>query len=408
MMVLMTTMVILNAVLMGLQVDWMCENMTSEQPTALVFCDFAFCAIFSLELIWKLCKQRASFFTNRDERKWNLFEAMLVLLHLFEVLGTTMSGLLSIDQASFAPTSFVRLLRILRLLRVLRLLRLFKFVEELNAIVKAILHSLSALCWTLVLLVMLIYIMGILFAQIVFDHVVQYPGAFEGFDELAYWWGSFRRSLLSLYEAILGGADWDDIVFPLIKDISPLLGLLFLLYISFTMLAMMNVITGIFVESALESAQRDKDADFSMVARDLFLSADRDGDGSVSWEEFLLIMANEEFTNALDLLGIDPGDAQLLFKLLDNDNSGEIEIEELLVGLVRLRAGAKFMDIMKLIGLCEGQNKKWLRWATAMSDSMGHIERSMGGSRPSEASEVQDCLRSPESAEKKSNRETKS
>merc|ERR1719191_1749559 len=99
----------------------------------------------------------------------------------------------------------------------------------------------------------------------------------------------------------------------------------------------MNVITGIFVESALESAQKEKDNEFSNTAREMFCHTDEDASGQVSWNEFQKHMDDPEFRDYVRRLGIDPRDAKLLFKLLDNDQSGEIDIEELLVGMVRLR-----------------------------------------------------------------------
>eukprot|EP00913_Durusdinium_trenchii_P003197 g2957.t1 len=62
-----------------------------------------------------------------------------------------------------------------------------------------------------------------------------------------------------------GGVDWNDLSLPL-EPISPIMSLIFALYIAFavplfsrqTVLAMMNVVTGVFVESALGSAREDR------------------------------------------------------------------------------------------------------------------------------------------------------
>merc|ERR1719424_842237 len=82
-----------------------------------------------------------------------------------------------------------------------------------------------------------------------------------GNEELDRWFGSLTRSILSLYEAILGGADWNDEIVPLI-DIHWVLGLMFMAYIAFAILAMLNVVTGIFVESALANAKKETDRTF--------------------------------------------------------------------------------------------------------------------------------------------------
>merc|ERR1712151_589600 len=163
------------------------------------------------------------------------------------------------------------------------------------------------------------------------------------------WWGSLYRSVLSLYESIFGGVDWDDVITPLMNDISPTLGLAFALYIAFALLAMMNVITGIFVESAIEHANQEKTNDFKRVVRQIFCLSDMNDDGVVTQEEFETLMVRPKVQRYLLSMGVDVMDTRLLFNMLDIDGSGEIDAEELLTGLVRLKAGAKFVDIMKLI-----------------------------------------------------------
>eukprot|EP00747_Dinoflagellata_sp_TGD_P186494 gnl/TRDRNA2_/TRDRNA2_43537_c0_seq1.p1 gnl/TRDRNA2_/TRDRNA2_43537_c0~~gnl/TRDRNA2_/TRDRNA2_43537_c0_seq1.p1 ORF type:complete len:637 (-),score=144.65 gnl/TRDRNA2_/TRDRNA2_43537_c0_seq1:87-1997(-) len=375
---IMVSAIVVNAVVIGLQTEWMCKNLSLKIPTAYVVLEILFCVIFTCELIYKIKKLGMYFFTSEQDVKWNIFEVLLVICQWFDVIGmfVTIDNFESkseaTNKAGVGNYSFMRLLRIVRLLRVLRMVRLLRFVQELNTIVSSILASMRSLCWTILLLVLLIYIVGILFAQIVFDHIVQQPN--QDVSQLIYWWGTLGRTLLSLYEVILGGADWDELVFPLIQHISPVVGIIFCLYIAFTMLAMMNVITGIFVESALENAQNEKDAEFQNTAGLLFDRSDENHNDHVSWEEFVKTMDDPDFQVYLEKLNIDSRDAKLLFHLLDSDASGEIEMRELLVGMVRLRAGAKFMDVMKLIGLCEGQNKKMFKWVKTIADSLGRIE----------------------------------
>merc|ERR1712032_1307611 len=65
--------------------------------------------------------------------------------------------------------------------------------------------------------------------------------------------------------------------------------------------------------------------------------------------EFETLMVRPKVQRYLVSMGVDVMDTRLLFNMLDIDGSGEIDAEELLTGLVRLKAGAKFVDIMKLI-----------------------------------------------------------
>ncbi|CAE8665450.1 unnamed protein product, partial [Polarella glacialis] len=63
--------------------------------------------------------------------------------------------------------------------------------------------------------------------------------------------GSLTISALSLFQGIAGGIDWKDLVNPLMNLVSPWAGLLLVGYIAFAILAVMNVVTGLFVENAM-------------------------------------------------------------------------------------------------------------------------------------------------------------
>merc|ERR1719223_668583 len=79
----------------------------------------------------------------------------------------------------------------------------------------------------------------------------------------------------------------------------------FTLYIAFTVLAMMNVITGIFVESSLATARVSKDAELLNSMCALFLNTDKDRSGMISWEEFAGKLQDPDMARCFRLLGID-------------------------------------------------------------------------------------------------------
>merc|ERR1739842_153280 len=127
--------------------------------------------------------------------------------------------------------------------------------------------------------------------------------------------------------------------------------------ISFTLLAMMNIITGIFVESALKSADRSKDAAFISHVQQLFHMLEPDHNGQISKDEYLAQVDDPDLQAYMRDIGIDPQEARILFSYIDSDNSNSIDAEELISGLVRLRMGAKFMDVMTLMHELEQQRR---------------------------------------------------
>jgi len=108
---------------------------------------------------------------------------------------------------------------------------------------------------------------------------------------------------------------------------------------------MLNVITGVFVESALRRAHEDKDALMIENVREIFLNIKGDMDGKLTlanFEKQAEASAMLEYFKAID---VDPSEARGLFRLLDRDGSDTIDAEEFFCGCLRLRGPAKALDL---------------------------------------------------------------
>merc|ERR1719463_908293 len=111
---------------------------------------------------------------------------------------------------------------------------------------------------------MVVYILGVYFTQVVSDHTLskmqQHPDAEldENQKLLDIHFGSLSKSCFALFQSVTGGIDWDAAARPLF-EIGWTSGTVFTIYIIFTVLAVLNVVTGIFVDTALKSAKADKD-----------------------------------------------------------------------------------------------------------------------------------------------------
>merc|ERR1719433_2363776 len=82
--------------------------------------------------------------------------------------------------------------------------------------------------------------------------------ATEVLEALNLFWGSLPRSMFTLFKSITGGISWHECVVPL-QDLGWLYVTLFTTFIAFSVFAVMNVVTAVFCQSAIESAQSDRD-----------------------------------------------------------------------------------------------------------------------------------------------------
>merc|ERR1712032_598969 len=139
-----------------------------------------------------------------------------------------------------------------------------------------------------------------------------------------------------MFQIITNGLDWDEALTPLMEHISPILALFYSLYVAFTIFAMLNVITGVFVESALRSDAEEKD--INMVGRllDFLRSAEADGEmtdaSRITWEVFEKRLTDPLIRLYFKSVDLDPGEARGLFRLLDADQSGSVDAEEFVTG----------------------------------------------------------------------------
>merc|ERR1740116_577257 len=110
------------------------------------------------------------------------------------------------------------------------------------------------------LLLLGIYGIGVYFTQLIADHRMLNLVRDEADDPALVWhFGGVSSSMLSLFQAMSGGVNWEDLCGPLMTNVSPLQGIVFSGYIAFTVLALTNVVTGVFVEGALKSAKEEEE-----------------------------------------------------------------------------------------------------------------------------------------------------
>jgi hypothetical protein len=238
----------------------------------------------------------------------------------------------------------LKFMRFLRLLRIMRMLRVLRFIGDLRTILMSVLSCFRPFVWTMMLLLLELYVFGVFFTQLVINHRLEHAG--RDFPELERYYGSLALAVLSLFQALTGGLDWQNLVDPLIRDLGWFHALLFCFFICFSVFALLNVLTGVFVENSVAKAKQDKEELISYQAHKIFRHLDIDSSGTLTWEEFEEQLDHPYMKQYFETIQIDIAEAHDLFKLLDTSNDGDIDVEEFLSGCLRLNAPPKNLDLL--------------------------------------------------------------
>lgn len=359
--------ILTNSILFGIQVE--CNAADVGDRLLLLFTliqDFyAFC--FLVELVMRVVADGRFFFhVQHPDVAWNYLDLCVVGSSIVEaVLDTlTLFGSSELDgrESSESPDNMrlLRVVRIVRIMRVMRVLKILRFVHALRTLVYSILCTMRSLFWAMLLLMIILYMFGILFTQAAVDHLKTEDTVP---DNLSDYWDSVLKSMFTLFKVITGGVTWEVAAKPLgIVGATWLFA--FIVYVVFALFAVTNVITAVFCQSAIESAQHDFDfivqshlnevRMYNQKTEQLFYEADVNHSGVLDIKEFESYLQDDRVRAYFASLELDTQDAWTLFKLLDTDQNNCIDLGEFLRGCFRLRGSARAVELAKL----EEENKK--------------------------------------------------
>eukprot|EP00439_Symbiodinium_sp_Y106_P040509 s387_g4.t5 len=365
-----TAVVLSNSIFIGVELQVSLSN-PDGTPVPIAVIQYTFTFLFLAELLLRWAAGGTKFFCGEDWM-WGWLDLMIVLTSLWEVgfeayvffaEGAEGDGG---GLKSLTSLKILRIVRITRIVKAARLIRIFRFVMAFRLLIASIIATLKSLLWALMLLALIIYVFAILLTQAVHsykadtDNVPLSPADDDASDR---YFGSLALTMLSLFMSIAGGVSWEQVLAPL-SAMSETWIWIFLFYISFTYFAVLNVVTAVFCQSAIDGAQNDhaskvhailanKEAHLGKI-NTLFSKFGAD-DGVITFKMFQEKINSVEVREYFQTLGLDVWDAWSFFKLLDKDSGGAVEIEEFLMGCLRLRGQATAMDVGKIIN-----DQQWL------------------------------------------------
>jgi len=211
------------------------------------------------------------------------------------------------------------------------------------------------------------YVFGILFSDIALDHMKEERNIDPELDRF---FGSLPASLETLFRTISGGLDWGEAADSLIPVGWPWVQV-YHFYVAFVSFAVLNVMTGVFCNSAIKSAERDQKVkledrqEFRALMTKIFRRIDASGDGKLTLTEFESLFDDEALTALMETAEIKAIDAWTLFASLDSDGDNMVDSEEFIERCLQLHGPARALDLHML----SRQNLK-------LSEQLAAIERS--------------------------------
>lgn len=343
--------IISNAVYLGIRVETMDPRFPPAQASTLPV-QLTYGVVFSLEVILRLFAAGPADYACGSDWAWNWLDvAVVVSSWTAIVIDLAYEGS---DAGVSSSIRMVRIIRASRLLRILRTVWVIRFIGALRTLVASLVDTLRSLFWALLLLFLIIYVFGILFTDVALEYVQENYQANGELDlNLIKYFGSLYNSAATLFRAISGGLDWDNAAESL-NPVGVLWVQIFHFYVAFVSFAVLNVMTGVFCNSAIKSAERDMKAkledrhDFRALMMNIFKQIDASGDGKLTLTEFETLFDSEAMKALLETADIKAADAWGLFDSLDRDGDSLVDVNEFIEQCLELHGPARALDLHTL------------------------------------------------------------
>lgn len=340
--------VIVNVILIGLEQDVVDGGGLSDRLLWWML-EIMMAGLFSLELALRIFTLRVRFFID----VWNDLDLAIVALAIVDAVVFQPAG-------AGGKLRLLTSLRLLRIVRLVRLVRMFPFFRELWLLIGGLVNSLKALGWVCLVLVLVLYVCSVVVTteigqnDDIYGDGPSYDGEVWPHKE---YFGSVWRSMFTLFQiTTLDG--WSDDIVRHIIYFQPYMGIFFIVYLLITAFGLMNVVVGIIVENTLaaaavsdnavekeQSVKRKKALDQLQVMLEL---SDSNRSGMITLNELKAASQSRVVQSQFQALDVTQGEIEQLFKLLDYDNRGKVDLKRFVTSCRELVGGARRRDIAQV------------------------------------------------------------
>jgi len=325
--------ILLNMITIGIEAELSLRSGNHDS----IFSDMerTFLFIYTVELVVRLIAGGGAMFCNG----WWILDFILVIVGVSAlVIAPLLTTVAAVDFGGMEKLLIIRGLRLLRLVRALRMISYFKVMWRL---VYSLLTAGGTMLSTTALLILTLFISGCIAVEIITqDRELKNDPVTGPIVEV--YFASLPTSILTLVQFVT----LDSIAavyFPLMQ-VKPTLVFFFLPIGLIISIGLMNLVTAVLVENALENAAQEAELERIQLKNkvkgalpamiEIFKVLDQDHSGYISREEIEHVPLDILPSKLLENISI-PSMADL-FELLDVDGTGSLTQGEFVEGLLNL------------------------------------------------------------------------
>jgi len=351
---------IINVIVMALEVDFGCHTDHCPEPwsDAWQIVEQIVTGFFVIDVAWRMVEAGPRRFFRGDALKDKY------KIDLLNCLDFVMTGLRAFDLWLVTPLGnpssgfkFPSVFRIAHISTFVHEIQLWKGFRELWIVMSLLRETLLTLFWCGFLIVGTTWVMSVLITISVLTDTKEEFNLSRTVWTKEDYWGSVGKTVITMFQVLLRDKWADSIVWPMVER-DPIVVIIFAIFYCVVVLALMNNVTGVVVECAMEAStlcgdlyqkEQDKEAEMVMASlRQIFREADEDGSGDLDHGELRAALGKFRVRDRLKLLQIPFQDLEMLFLLLDEDNKGVIKCDYFFRGVAKLRGLAKAKDLHQL------------------------------------------------------------
>eukprot|EP00930_Biecheleria_cincta_P100297 TRINITY_DN91930_c0_g1_i1.p1 TRINITY_DN91930_c0_g1~~TRINITY_DN91930_c0_g1_i1.p1 ORF type:complete len:679 (-),score=120.82 TRINITY_DN91930_c0_g1_i1:533-2422(-) len=274
------------------------------------------------------------------ESKWLLLDLAFLVTGFAELLLTGLN--LQVD-----AMNILRMLRIMRILRLTKMLRKFMIFRELRKLLLMTASCLKTLVWSFIFCFIIMCCFSMIIVELVGPTIKQLTenGLWADCEQVCPPMDTVMDVNLALFSTVIAGDSWGRMAVPIIREVW-WTSLVFIGAQLTIVFGVLNLIVAVVVDTFAEQREQDVDAiatemqeteelDLQFLHR-IFLKIDEDQSGELTLQE-LIEGAKKvpEFQARLRVMDIDSQDLEQLFYMLDSDQGGSIDPTEFNLALSR-------------------------------------------------------------------------